>query len=236
MTLGLLSTLSSCRNNSPNVGASSKTEVAVNSTIPFHGLWITQKYVDSLIATKSPVSAQGSEVFMKIPATAGGKVETYTFHEGMDIFQIAKSGGDFYLKNANDSTPIKVSEDGAKMLINGIQYVKVNNYEGFTGELLFKASYTDGKHTVVFDTDGTVKGLDKSLFYLVENDYFGTDNSNLNIVYIGDNPTKRNNPPFAFQFQGDTLLIYNTSCAEALPDGSCIRFKKGALKWKLVKK
>jgi hypothetical protein len=233
IVLALFATLSSCQSKSTDADSSAKAETTENNGVSFHGLWVTQKYVESLMATKSPIIAQGSEVFLKFPATTGDSVAMYTYHEGLDIFHIVKKGTIFYLKNANDSTAIKVSEDGSSMVAFGMKYVKMKDDSGLAEALLFKGTYSNDKITVTFEANGEVKGLNDSRFYLVENDYF-SGGDKLNIVYIGSNSDKRDNRPYIFQFNGDTLLIYNTNCAG--PSSNCDVLKKESLKWKLVKK
>jgi hypothetical protein len=234
--LVLLAILSSCKDKPKNADSTTKTKSIGDTAVPFHGLWVNKKHIDSLVATKSPTTVQGSEVFMKIPQGIGNNVETYNYHEGLDIFSIVKNGSDFYLKSANDSTTIRVSESGTEMFIGGMEYKKVADNPRLAEIFLFKGTFSDGKTTLTFKANGHVEGFDDSHFYFVENDYAsGPGDKSLNIIYIGNSPEQKGVRAFAFQFHEDTLLIYNTACAQMHTDGSCDGFKKKSLKWTLVK-
>ncbi len=230
--------ISSCGSRTENSNSVSETETVSSDTIiPFHGIWVTEKYISTLTKTKSPRQSQDDGEFFQVPKSYKDRAYPFVYHEGGADFRIVKSANSYYLKadyDKNDSTKIVFLDNGKKMKIWNKVYVKIKENIGIPEDLLFKGQYMLGDNFVTLNADGTISGLDSIKFYAVENDYIGPGMGDVDIIYLGK--TEKEKFTHCFKFKVDTLFIYYIDCKETDEDGTCMDIQKGQLKWTLTRK
>ena len=214
--------------------------VETNTTdtiIPFNGFWATEKYINILTKTKSPRQSQDAGEFFQIPKSFIDKAYPFVYHEGGADFHVVKKNNSYYLiadNYKNDSTLIHFTDGENKIIIGDEIYFKRQENIGIPEELLFKGQYFLGAKSVTLNADGTILGLDNIKFYTVQNDYIGPGMGDVDILYLGK--TINEKLTYCFEFNSDSLLIYDTKCNGADESGKCLDIRKGRLKWTLVKK
>lgn len=228
----------SCGNRIENSNTVSETEIITSDTIiPFHGLWATEKYINTLIKTKSPRQSQEYGEFFQVPKSYKDRAFPYVYHEGGSDFHIVKNNNSYYLQSdydKNDSTEIIFIDNGNKMKIWNKIYVKTQENIGIPEDVLFKGQYKFGDKSVTLNADGTIDGLDSVKFYSIENDYIGPGMGDVDILYLGKK--REEQLTYCFEFKSDTLFIYDKNCKETDESGTCLDMQKGKLKWTLTKK
>ncbi len=222
----------SCGTNENTENKNAK-EVVSDTIVPFHGFWASEKYINTLMKTKSPRQSQDDGEFWVIPKLYLDRAYPCVYHEGGPDYHVIKNGNSYFLRSSYDSIQIVFIDDGRKIKIGDWLYIKTKENVGVPEDLLFKGSYKFIDKSVVFNADGTVKGLDSINFFSVQNDYIGPGMGDVDIVYLGK--TKEEDLTHCFQFQADTLFIYNIQCLEEDDRGTCLDIQKGDLKYKLVK-
>jgi hypothetical protein len=236
--VALMVSIYSCGNWNENSNNDKTLEtIEADTIIPFHGFWATEKYIHTLIKTKSPRQSQDDGEFFQIPLSNRDRAFPCVYHEGGPDFHVVKHNNSYFLKaddNKTDSTEIIITANGSKMKIGDQIYVKTKENGGIPEDLLFKGQYNSEDKSVTLNGDGTIVGLDGINYYSVENDYIGPGMDNVDILYFGKTKTEKRT--HCFEFKADTLLIYNIVCKETDDNGNCLDIQKGQLKLKLIKK
>ena len=69
-------------------------------------------------------------------------------------------------------------------------------------------------------------------YYTRQNDFIGPGYSAVDIIFLGSE--KKPNAISCFEFQSDTLFIYDIKCLEQNIDGDGLDLEKGTLKHKIL--
>jgi hypothetical protein len=226
----------SCGKKIENSNIKSENNVNyLDTVIPFHGFWVSEKYISSLIETKSPRASQDFGLFFQATNSYKEKAFIFLYHEGSDEGYIFKRGNSYFLRSDFyvDSTEIVMIDKGSKILIKGKIFIRIKENIGIPEDILFNGLFRAGEKTVNFKSDGTVSGLDSINYYSVENDYFGPGMGDVDILYLGR--IQEESLTHCFEFKQDTLLIFDIDCIEVDEDGTCLDIQKGQLKWNLVR-
>ena len=207
------------------IGIKKKTEI--------NGLWLNKEYYSNIIKFKDPRKYQeSSEIsFLKIDSSANKILIAWNFHEGIN--------GN--LKNINskyyfEENPIEFKNN--ELIYKENRFVKldgVDNDSFILNKLIFNGKYLSESDTVVFYKNGKIKGLKGFKFYQPIIDYMDSG-MDVNQLYLGKESTNHyiNSELFGFDFENDTLIIYELECSEKI-ENDCMIVKFGEIKEKLIK-
>jgi hypothetical protein len=242
ITLGLVILIFSCKNNTKTSTNLIETETISNDTIiPFHGLWASEQFINSLKKTKSLNQSLDNAFFLTIPKSYKEMGRSHNYYEGFDLFKIIRVKKCYYLKDTlngkNDSTPIIFFDDENKMKILNTVYIKRPKNIGIPEEILFTGKYKIDNRYVTFYADGTINGLDSIKFYSIHPEYLlCTEDYIINAhLFLGKNSSEE--LAYCYEFKSDTLLIYEANLIKIDEDyGPCQWVhEKGKIKWTLIK-
>lgn len=219
-----------------------KIEPKKVSTTAFKGdgAWVSKKYADKLLSTKSPKKSQDvTPITMMVLPNALNKEATIIleFHEGGKGKLVAKNDG-YEIQSKKGDGPshafqykkgiVKSKNDAfIKLKFKGSK----NDYK-VAEQLLFAGKYDlDGKQ-VEFTSSGKVSGLGSFSFYSVLIDYY---DAGMQVDQIRLGKSYENSELYGFKFKQDKLIIYELKCVDG--DGKyCNVVKNGKRLYKLKKK
>ena len=225
-------------------------------SVPFSGDWVNVDYLNSLLETRSPRTAQPYFKFISIPP------ETFQYASAVGIFRssnlgirIFKSGNNNYdfelwCAERNIHFGIKIISDD-KIKIGDDYFTKVSEFKqgnppfgwrAIISGILFGGKYTDGNNMIEFHSDGKITGLERFSTYSLSSFFHYDYVEGRNVDEIHFDWEKPDNQIFAFKFDTDTLLIYEWKCLEykIFSEGGhyyeqCVNYDFGELKYKLWK-
>ncbi len=202
---------------------------------PFYGRWVSLRYLNALLQSKSPAKSQENDLFYEIGKRLSDTGYTFVYHEGGNQFIVLKKNNRYFKMSSDRDKKdeiFKISNDTIK--IGADTFIRVVNNVGISEHYLFKGSYISGNKSVVFNDDGTIKGLDSNQYYFVVNDYIGLSmEKSANLIYIGN--SKEKTSIYCFEFTKNALLIYDNKCLEENENKDCVLFGKGRLRYVLRK-
>lgn len=246
----ILSTiLLSCKNDTKqDQGIEPKEEVNVykdpapkagkNST-HFEGNWINEKYVEKLLATKSPKKAQdAAPISMLVLPDKTGKeaMAIYNFHEGFSG-RLTKKGKNFKIEGGDPNENLNINFKENKIFCNGHSFRKLAGNDQSASyhvaeQLLFAGKYELEGTEVYFSANGKIKGFNKFGFYAVPVDYY---DAAMQVDQIRLGTSLQNSRLYGFDFHKNKLNIYELNCVKAT-GAVCDVVKKGKLLYSLIKK
>lgn len=206
----------------------------------FEGVWISKKYADKLLATKSPKKSQDiTPITMMILPDAINKEATIIleFHEGGTGKVVQKNGGYEIQSKKGDGPSQAFQYEKGIVKTNKDEFVKLkfngskNDYK-VAEQLLFAGKYDLGGKQVEFTSNGKVTGLDSFSYYSVLIDYY---DAGMQVDQIRLGKSYENSKLYGFNFKKDKLIIYELKCVDG--DGKyCNVVKNGKKLYKLEKK
>jgi len=217
-----------------------RPEKAAATNFTGDGVWVSKKYTDKLLATKSPKKSQdATPITMMILPNALHKDATVVleFHEGGTGKLVKKNNG-YEIQSKKEDGPshaFQYVKGGLKT--KNDEFIKLkfkgnkNDYK-VAEQLLFAGKYDlDGKQ-VEFTPNGKVTGLDSFSYYSVLIDYY---DAGMQVDQIRLGKSYEDSELYGFKFKNDKLLIYELKCTDG--DGKyCNVVKYGKRLYKLEKK
>jgi hypothetical protein len=233
------------QNNDTTV--SSSTFKTLDTSLSFSGFWVNEQYATSIKKTKSPTGTEVPKTScISIPdKTLMVTRIIYGFHEGGGDVVFVKNGKKYEVWDAGLEFKIYdvTMPSGNKLSIGDNHFVKLkyvddekdNRQPTILEELLFAGRYQDDNGSVVeFTDDGQVNNLGDYKTYSAIIDYA---DQGMNVDQIGLGVTKMDEEKYAFNFNKDTLSVYNLKCLDFDSlNNACAVVDFGALKYRLVKK
>lgn len=206
----------------------------------FGGIWVNKKYVDKLLASKSPKKSQDvTPITMLILPNNLNQEATviWGFHEGT-TGKVVKKNGTYEILSEESGEPgqtFQLEKDRIKTKKDEFIKIKVtggkNDYN-VVEQLLFAGKYEiDGKQ-VEFTPNGKVTGLDSFSYYSVLIDYY---DAGMQVDQIRLGKSFENSKLFGFEFTKNKLTIYELKCVKSAGD-HCEVVKNGKKLYKLIKK
>ncbi len=215
-------------------------------TVPtgFGGCWVNEKYLDTLLLTKSPKAAQavdGITMLMLPDSTNKEMTIIWGFHEGVrDTLRMVNGKLGVYARHENTLVyPIQMVDDKIKLSNKAIEdeFIRLkdcidNASQVIAHPLLFTGKYDLDGQQVIFSNSGKITGLGAFSYYDVFMDY-NDAGMQVDQVKLGSNESDAKS--FGFAFSGDTLNIYHLNCLEDQED-HCLIVENGKVMYQLVKK
>ena len=232
--------LFSCSSNEQQSSDTSNRFKTLDTIVPFTGFWLSEKYINTVIKTKSPLHSQDENAnsitipskTLEVTRMVGG------LHEGAADMVLVKKSDKFQFYYKYDDTIRDLAYDielisKTKIKIGNEFFLRVN--ENFLEEILFKGEYIDNKGSLVeFNINGQVKGLDNYKVYSPVYDYNDAA-KDVDQVVIGQTDTEGKR--YGFKFLGDSLFIYELVCLEFDSlNNLCSKVDYGQLTYKLYRK
>ena len=210
-----------------------------NKKTSFGGNWINKKYMDRLMATKSPKKSQDvALVTMLILPDNFNQNATMVlnFHEGITGKVIPK-GDSFEIQSPESDVPPTIFQlKNGRIKTGKDEFIKLkthsanNNYK-VAEQLLFAGKYEmDGKQ-VEFTPNGKVSGLDTFTYYSVLIDYY---DAGMQVDQMRLGKSRENSKLYGFSFKKNNLSIYELKCVNSVGD-FCDVVKNGKRLYKLKK-
>jgi hypothetical protein len=210
--------------------------------IPFAGLWMNERYVNSIHTEQSPFKAQKvGEISTIEISTVNDTVSIgWNFHEGETLKMIkTKNGYQLnHLESSQTPLPMLYLSQEKKLKVGKEFFVKVPSAttENFLNTLLFKGNYQLGKQTITFALNGKLTGLGKTLYYRPQFDFLG-GGLQQDVMSISNTPNFEKYTDYLYTFKGNILTLYQVNCLEGDPQTKeCYKAKKGKEVYRFVKK
>jgi hypothetical protein len=203
----------------------------------FSGTWINKKYVDRLLESKSPKTAQDVVplTMLTFPNELNEKVNIiWGFHEG--TIGILKKKMDFYFVqyNGTEKYDSLVFLETNLIKFKDNEFIKLSDSidlrdPHLADQLLFAGRYNWNGKQVEFSKDGKVIGLDSISYYSVIIDYY---DAGMEVDQIRLGNCFNNSELYGFKFSDDTLFIYQLNCL-LKSEGFCYKVENGQIIYKL---
>ena len=220
--------------------AEAKTVEVIKLSRDKYGFWVSKKYLTNLEKTKSTKKAQEMGADM-ISIDGSQEIMMMTIHEdGAQniIIMQTESIGQVY---SSDSTKKydEIRFEGNELSVGNEQYIHASSLHARSSNDLINSTFIannydyNGKE-VVFDKEGSIKGMDGIISYSLNLDYIdaGMQFDKIFLKYEGEDERRT----FLYEFVSDTLFIYELDCIVQSEDSDyCLDVNKGPLKFKLVK-
>jgi len=218
ITIAIVGFLFSCSPNSNQQNSdTSNSFKTLDTIVPFAGFWLNEKYVNTVIKTKSPLQAQDENAncitipsnTLEVTRMVGG------LHDGAADMILVKKPDKFQFYYKYNDTIRDVAYDIELLSIERIKigdafFLKVN--EKFLEEILFQGKYIDSKGSIVeFSINGHVTGLDNYKVYSPIYDY---NDAGMDVDQVALGQTDKDKKLFGFKFISDSLFIYKLDCTE----------------------
>lgn len=209
------------------------------------GNWVNVKYLEALQQSKSPMQAQ-TAVDLSMLIIPGDTTQAVTaiwgFHEGApflaaragDRYRISESGSQlsFDLLPAPDGQTLQAGEHRFQRLDSALLIDQIVPF------FLFKGDYDLAGQPVSFTKNGRITGWSDFTQYAADFDFAaGVPNFDLITCWKNGISETEAGVPFHYQFAGDTLRIFETTCIqEDTLNGYCLEYQIGQTKYELVRK
>ena len=208
------------------------------------GQWVSKKYLDNLIETKSPRDSQSKGVvsFVEFKNTLKSSI-ILNFHETIDPRYSVLNNIIYF-----DSTYLKksfaelLSLDKLIFEFQGEQDTLVrklvtneNNHNVLVNEIIFEGTYhnisTGGE--IEFTSNGEINGLSEFQSYVVDNDYI---DAAMNIDQVRFYDFNNHLTKLSWKWASDTLTIFQQYCSkyDSLAE-FCYEISKGEIMYSLKK-
>ena len=219
--------------------AKKKPNGSRSATTSFGGNWINKKYVDRLMATKSPKKSQdaASITMLVLPDNFDENATiVLDFHEGIKGNVVKKDN--FFQIESPDHVGTAASfqfKDG-RIKTKTDEFIKLNTNRGkndpkVAEQLLFAGKYDlDGKQ-VEFTPNGKVSGLGTFSYYSVLIDYY---DAGMQVDQIRLGKSFENSKLYGFVFKKNKLSIYELKCVDS-SGAQCSVVKNGKRLYRLEK-
>ena len=231
ITIILLSVLilCSCRSNHKNQTKTQNVEntIVENRIVPVpSGNWISVDYLNALLETRSPRTAEQYFKAVCLPTRTGISAVTNRMIPGHSRVGFLKSrNADYDFELVSDRAGIfgiKVISD-KKIRIRDEYFIKIGEFRDDSADflritstisgMLFGGKYTDGKNTIEFHRDGTITGLENfSTYRTILLAFTFDERYTIDAIYFDWD--SRDSQRFGFKFDADTLFLYELVCLE----------------------
>ena len=230
--ISFITAFSSCKDNPKN---EEKIESEIQKEIPkkkelssepikdvttnFGGNWVNKKYVDRLLATKSPKKSQDiSPITMVIlPNQLNQKATTIIeFHEGTTGKVVKKNGGFAILGEEAEDPELTFKYENGKLIVKNDEFVKLKSLGNISDykvveQILFSGTYEmDGKKFEL-TSDGKIMGLDSFTHYSIPIDYY---DSGMQVDQIKLGKGGKDDKLYGFEFKKNKLIVYDLKCVK----------------------
>lgn len=204
----------------------------------FGGNWINKKYMDRLLATKSPKKSQDVAVVTMLILPDNFKQNAtmvLSFHEGI-TGKIIPKGDSFEIQSPeSDVPPTTFQLKNGRIKTGKDEFIKLKTHNAtnynVAEQLLFAGKYEmDGKQ-IEFTSNGKVSGLDTFTYYSVPIDYY---DAGMQVDQIRLGKSRENSKLYGFSFKKNNLSIYELKCLNSVGD-FCDVVKNGKRLYKLKK-
>jgi|DEB0MinimDraft_10_1074344.scaffolds.fasta_scaffold04220_5 hypothetical protein len=232
----------SCSNPTTGERSSGSERAVLVDAVPtgFGGTWVSKKYVDQLLATKSPKKSQSATeiTIMVMPeSTQNEAILIANFHEGISEFLVEKEGIFGFQREENGTLEGKFKLQKGRLKTDSDVFIKIDanpesNQYLVAEQLLFAGKYELDGREIVLTRDGKVVGIDSISHYAVFTDYF---DAGMQVDQIQLWNSQDDGRSYGFQFEHDTLSIYLLECT-VKEDGFCVVVQNGPRLFQLVKK
>jgi hypothetical protein len=230
----ILSGFLRCRNLNNN-----RNTANYDSIVPFSGLWVNEKYINTINETKSPLLSQESvnESFIYIPEKLDQRTTMiYNFHVGGADLTIHKKDNEYYFYTLDLETEIeKVALKNGKLIKNKIAFIKIDEStsKGILESVLFKGQYQLDSTLIEFQDNGQITGWKEFNEYIPVIDYSGPG---LNVDQIIFKTIDKRIIIKGFKFIKDSLFLYDLNCVEYDSiNNECGTVSLGWIKYKMKK-
>ena len=250
LTIIVLASCDEKKNKKVQTESVNKTETTKAKTKPvetkkavatsFSGIWVSKKYVNKLLATKSPKESQDvtSITMMNLPNAINKEATIIIeFHEGGTGKVVEKNGGyEIQPKKGGGSSQAFKLDKGIIKTSND-EFVKLkfsSNKSDYkvAEQLLFAGKYDLKGKQVEFTPNGKVIGLDSFTYYSVLIDYY---DAGMQVDQLRLGKSYEDSKLYGFKFKKNKLIIYELKCLDQ--DGKyCNVVKNGKRLYKLEKK
>jgi hypothetical protein len=197
----------------------------------FDGIWVNEKYFESLMKHKSPKRSQKIGEVTVLGFENGKAKINYAFHEGLNG-ALERRDAIYYLKDeSGNEKAVTLSKalDELKYNKEHFKKIDVKDYYKILEGLLFKGKYKLEGKEIEFTENGEIKGWADFDTYEPFADYYdeGMQVDQLSLSKKGKEPEF-----FGFRFSSHKLNIYDLKCLQ-MENNVCAVVENGKLKYKL---
>jgi len=194
-----------------------------DTSIPFEGLWVNERYVNEIKGGKPIRECQDTDTRCIVVPRRTLQVTSiiFGFHEGGPGLVFVKKGSEYFALALYDGHCVDTVHvlAGEKLKFGRDYYVRVGEEDttlpdlGVLEQLLFAGKYKrpDAPRTISFDQNGKIEGLDSLNWYDPTIDYadWGYE-TKLDHIRLGSD--REHLHDYGFRFVGNTLEIYTINC------------------------
>jgi len=233
--------LISDNSKSDNVSKTDKKKIEfIKTSSNYFGFWVSEEYIEAIRKTKSTKKASEMNVDEFYRIYNNSSIMFCNLHEGGAnniLLMTTNSTGQVYSADTTQTYGSIEFKDNF-LIVENKRFIKTdlegNGLKQLVNRTLFTGKYIFQKDTISLNDNGEIFGLDSIVKYEVYLDYIdiGMQYDKINLQFKSLKTTQ----PFLYEFNEDTLLIYNQNCVEMDEENNnCNVVEKGKIFLKLVK-